>query len=79
MLTELMSDREQICERINAFISPEKKLQAHKGTLLDGVHKTSEGYWSAIRLPQWVKTENANTNDKTYRFICTENGDFIGW
>lgn len=76
MLTELMSERKNICERVNAFICHMKKLQAHKGAQLDGVHQTSEGYWSAIRLPQWVRTE---TESKTYRFKCTETGEFISW
>ena len=77
MLTGLMNDRNTIRQKVNALIS-QKELQAHKGVQLDGIHKTSEGYWSAIRFPQWVKTENAN-GDKAYRFHCTEDGEFISW
>lgn len=30
MLTDLMTDRETILEKVNAFICPHKKLQSHK-------------------------------------------------
>lgn len=77
MLTELMNDRDSICEKINKLISPDKALQAHKGVRLDGIHITSEGCWSAVIFPQWVKCEPSHV--KSYRFSCTENGEFIGW
>jgi hypothetical protein len=77
MLTDLMTDRETILEKVNAFICPHKNLQSHKGARLDGIHTTPEGYWSALIFPQWVVCEPSYV--KSYRFICDENGKFIKW
>lgn len=79
MLTDLMQNRDTICEKINDFISPAKKLQPHKGVRLDGVHFTSEGCWSKITFPQWVKLEPSWAYEQSYRFVCDENGKFIEW
>lgn len=77
MLTDFMKKRDTVCEKVNNFICPTKKLQPHKGARLDGIHNTSECYWSAIVFPQWVKLEPSWT--KSYRFICDKNGEFIQW
>jgi hypothetical protein len=76
-LTSLMGDRSTVCEKANALISP-KKIAPHKGVRLDGVHGTPEGFWSAIIFPQWVVLADTN-GDKSYRFRCTEDGEFIDW
>ena len=77
MLTGIMSDRATICEKANALISS-KKIQPHKGVLLDGIHGTPDGFWSAIKFPQWVILDD-NNGFKSYRFSCTEDGEFIAW
>lgn len=77
MLTDLMENRDTICEKVNNFICPTKKLQPHKGARIDGIHITPEGCWSTLIFPQWVKLEPLW--GKSYRFICDENGEFISW
>lgn len=79
MITNLMSVRTEITEKVNDFISPQKKLQPQKGVRLDGIHTTPDEHWSAITFPQWVKIDAVQLNCKTYRFFCDENGEFIRW
>lgn len=80
MITHLMSTRTEICEKLNDFISPQKKIQPQKGVRLDGIHITPYNYcWSAIIFPQWVKIDADPIYSKEYRFICDRNGNFIKW
>ena len=76
-LTAAMADINTCCSTINDIISPNKKLQPHKGAQLGHIHQTSEGFWSEILLPQWVVC--SDTCFKSYRFTCTESGDFLAW
>lgn len=62
---------------LNAFIS-DKPLQPHKGVILGKIRKTDIGYWSSITFPQWVVLEDNQAN-KTYRFECTKDGEFIAF
>lgn len=77
MITEAMQNIPTCCEKINSIISPNKRIQAHKGVRLDTIHVTSEGCWSKIIFPQWVVLENSFS--KSYQFNCTESGEFISW
>lgn len=68
-------------EAANLVISPDKKLQPQKGVHIDGIHVTSEGCWSKITFPRWVVVEGSTieSQTKTYRFRCSENGSFLSW
>jgi hypothetical protein len=83
-LTNLMADRETICDKVNDVISPKKKIRRaenvrYKGVNLDGIHVTSEGFWSALIFPRWVVLEGRWNWTKEYRFTCDENGNFLAW
>ena len=77
MFTEAMQDIKSCCETINGIISPQKKIQAHKGARLGAIRVTDSSCWRTISLPQWVVLQD--TSFKHYRFNCTETGEFISW
>jgi hypothetical protein len=81
-ITEFMQKYEgkELLEKLNDFISPKKKLQPEKGVQFGRIVTTSEGTWSSLSFPQWVRLEDEATKaTKTYRFKCDANGKFIAW
>lgn len=68
-------------EAANLVISPNKKIQPHKGVRIEGVYVTSEGCWSKITFPRWVVVEGSTieSQTKTYRFWCSADGSFLSW
>lgn len=63
-------------KQIDKIICPHK--ENIRGCRLDRIVVTPECCWSTIHLPQWVKLADA-PGSHSYRFICTEDGEFLSW
>lgn len=90
MLSDCMSDRATICEKVNAVICKSNTLKKHpeKGATLAPVYRvlkkgaeeiTADLFVSGVRFPSWVATEENRVSGKAYWFYCTEQGEFIAW
>jgi hypothetical protein len=54
--------------------------QDREGCSLGKIIKTSSGYWSFIRLPEWVYLEDVSSPSYNfYCYECDEKGNYIRW
>lgn len=68
------SNHEEVLDNLNKLISPNKKLQPHKGCNWGKIRINSDCCWTTINFPQWVMIKDSY--DKYVIVNCDAAGDY---